>query len=348
LQFPALVPYGWNGRWAALFSSLDLPTEPARPAPAPGRVVRHDGTGLLVVLPDGVRSVPWRRAIDPLPTVGDWVVVADGAVGAVLDRSSLLTRRAAGADAPQPLAANVDLVLVVCGLDRPVKAGRIDRTVTLAWDAGAVPLVVLTKADLSPDGPARAEGVRVAHPGIDVVATSATTGDGIEELRSAVRDRTVVLIGESGAGKSSLTNALVAGEVAATGHVRAGDAKGRHTTSARQAHPLPGGGVLIDTPGLREVGLWADAEAVAATFPDIDELGARCRFSDCLHDSEPGCAVLAAVDAGTLPPDRLAGWRSLEREAAALARRADPHEQKQWGRQFSRMAKEAQRRKGRP
>ena len=351
MQFPALVPYGWNGRWAALFSSLDLggrATDPARPAPAPGRVVRHDGTGLLVVLPDRVRSVPCRRSVDPPPTVGDWVVVADGAVGAVLDRTSLLTRRAAGVDAPQPLAANVDLVLVACGLDRPVKAGRIDRTIALAWDAGAVPLVVLTKADLSPDAAARADEVQAAHPGIDVVATSATTGDGIDELRCAIHDRTVVLIGESGAGKSSLTNALAAGEVAATGAVRSGDAKGRHTTSARQAHVLPGGGVLIDTPGLRAVGLWADTDAVAATFPDIDRLAAGCRFNDCRHDREPGCAVLAAVDADALAAERLAAWRALEREAAALARRADPHEQKQWGRQFSRMAKEAQRRKGRP
>src|ERR687897_2788486 len=180
LQFPTLVPYGWTGRWAALFSSLDTPgIDPAHAVPTPGRVVRHDGTGLLVALPDGVRPVPWRRSIDPPPAVGDWVVVADGAAAVVLDRTSLLTRRAAGADAPQSLAANVDLVLVVCGLDRPVKAGRIDRTVTLAWDAGAVPLVVLTKADLSPDAAARADEVRAAHPGIDVVATSATTGNGV-------------------------------------------------------------------------------------------------------------------------------------------------------------------------
>jgi ribosome biogenesis GTPase len=348
LQFPTLVPYGWNGRWAALFSSLDAPAiDRARAGPTPGRVVRHDGTGVLVALPDGLRSVPWRRSIDPLPAVGDWVVVADGAAAAVLDRTSLLTRRAAGADAPQPLAANVDLVLVACGLDRPVKAGRINRTVTLAWDAGAVPLVVLTKADLSPDAAAGGDAVRAAHPGVDVVVTSAASGDGIDELRSAVHDRTVVLIGESGAGKSSLTNALVADEVAATGHVRGGDAKGRHTTTARQAHLVPGGGLLIDTPGLRQVGLWADAEAVTATFADLDELAAGCRFNDCRHANEPGCAVLAAVHAGTLVAERLDAWRALEREAAALARRADRHQQKQWGRQFARLAKDAQRRKGR-
>jgi ribosome biogenesis GTPase / thiamine phosphate phosphatase len=350
LSHSALTPYGWNDRWAALFA--DATARPGDGAPPdrslPGRVVRHDGTALLVALADGVRSVRLSRRVDPAPAVGDWLVVVDDVPVGVLPRTSLLTRRAAGADSPQSLAANVDVVLVVCGLDRPVTAGRIDRTVTLAWDAGAVPVVVLTKADQM--GGAVDDiiaEVAATHPGVDVVATSTVTGDGVAALRAKIGTGTVVLLGQSGAGKSSLTNALVGDDVAATAKVRRGDAKGRHTTTTRQAHLLPGGGMLIDTPGLREVGVWVDPDAVGATFAEVDELAAGCRFADCAHDTEPGCAVTAAVADGALPAERLAGWRALEREATAAARRADPQEQRRYGRRFSRLAKEAQRRKGR-
>ena len=168
-----------------------------------------------------------------------------------------------------------------------------------------MPVVVLAKADLAPDATGQAAAVAGAHPGLDVVVTSAATGHGLDELRAVAAGRTVVLVGESGAGKSSLANALLGAEVMATGDVRAGDAKGRHTTTTREAHPLPGGGVLVDTPGLRAVGLWADREAVAATFADIDDLAAGCRFGDCGHDREPGCAVTAAVAAGELAAERV-------------------------------------------
>jgi ribosome biogenesis GTPase / thiamine phosphate phosphatase len=189
--------------------------------------------------------------------------------------------------------------------------------------------------------------VTTGNPGLDVIATSSTDGTGVDQVREVVADKTVVLLGESGAGKSSLVNALVGSEEALVGLVRAGDAKGRHTTTSRQIHLVPGGGVVIDTPGIRAVGLWVDPEAVATTFDDIDDLAAGCRFADCRHDTEPGCAVRAAVEAGTLTADRLERWRALEREAAANERRSDPHAQKEWGRSFSRVAKEAQRRKGR-
>jgi ribosome biogenesis GTPase len=342
---PDLVPYGWTDRWAALFAAAT--DDPPRPGAEPGRVVRHDGAGLLVALPGGPRALALAGLLDPPPTVGDWLVVDGDVPAAVLDRTSLLARRAAGSDTPQPLAANVDLVLAVCGLDRPVKAGRIDRVATLAWDAGAMPAVALTKGDLVADPADRADAVAAAHPGLDVVATSAATGEGLGALRALVGDLTVVLVGESGAGKSSLANALVGHDVAATGRVRAGDAKGRHTTTSRHAVPLPGGGVLIDTPGLRAVGLWADREAVAATFADVDDLATGCRFGDCGHDGEPGCEVAAAVADGRLPADRLDGWRALEREAAAAERRAAPHLLRAHGKRFARVARDAQRRKGR-
>jgi ribosome biogenesis GTPase len=353
VAFDSLAPFGWNDRWAALLAAAAEGGEggesgdAGEPGLVPGRVVRHDGAGVVVALPGGTRTLMLARPLDPAPAVGDWLAVAGDLPVAVLPRTSLLTRRSAGSDTPQALAANVDAVLIVCGLDRPVKAGRIDRVATLAWDAGAVPAVVLAKADLVADPAAEVDVVAAAHPGLDVVATSAATGAGLGDLRALAADRTVVLVGESGAGKSSLTNALLGAEVMATGAVRAGDAKGRHTTTSREAHPLPGGGVLVDTPGLRAVGLWADRDAVAATFDDIDDLAADCRFGDCAHGGEPGCAVTAAVATGALAPERLEGWRALEREAEAAERRAQPHLQRAYGRRFSRLAKDAQRRKGR-
>jgi ribosome biogenesis GTPase len=343
VAYDSLVPFGWNDRWAALLATA---AEGGGHLMA-GRVIRHDGAGVLVALPGGVRTLMLSGRLDPPPAVGDWLVVDGDVPTDVLPRTSVLTRRSAGSDTPQQLAANVDAVLVVCGLDRPVKAGRIDRVVTLAWEAGAVPVVVLAKADLAPDATGQAAAVAGAHPGLDVVVTSATTGQGLDDLRAVVAGGTVVLVGESGAGKSSLANALLGAEVMATGEVRAGDAKGRHTTTTREAHPLPGGGVLVDTPGLRAVGLWADREAVAATFADVDDLAAGCRFGDCGHDGEPGCAVTAAVAAGELAAERVEGWRALEREAEAAERRAQPHLQRAYGRRFSRIAKDAQRRKGR-
>jgi ribosome biogenesis GTPase / thiamine phosphate phosphatase len=345
----ALDPYGWSDRWAALFDAVAETEGESRGPLVPGRVVRHEGTAVNVALPAGVKSRPLRRGLDPAPVVGDWVAERGGTLVAVLPRASLLERRDVRREAPQPLAANVDVVLVTCGVDRPVKDGRIQRTATLAWDAGAVPVVVLTKVDTLTGGALDTfvDEVAAANPGLDVVATSASTGLGLDRLRAAVHGSTVVLLGESGAGKSSLVNALLDSDAATVGDVRRGDAKGRHTTTTRQLHVVPGGGTVIDTPGIRAVGLWADAEAVASTFDDIDELALGCRFADCGHATEPGCAVLAAVEDGRLAADRLESWRALEREAAATERRADPAADRRYGKAYSRVAKEAQRRKGR-
>jgi ribosome biogenesis GTPase len=245
------------------------------------------------------------------------------------------------------LAANVDLVLLVCGLDRPVKTGRIERGTALARDAGATPLVVLTKAALVPDPEAVVAKVKAAVPGLDVLVTSARENVGLDSLRDLAGGRTVTMLGESGAGKSSLVNALMGDDVAAIGDVRRGDAKGRHTTTTRELHVLPSGGVLIDSPGIRAVGLWVEPDAVAETVADIDRLAGQCRFADCRHDTEPGCAVTAAVEAGTITRARLEAWRELEREAEAAALRAAPHEQRRYEKRFARITKDAQRRKGR-
>jgi ribosome biogenesis GTPase / thiamine phosphate phosphatase len=323
----AIDEVGFSPRWQALAAEHG-------PEGEPGRVVRHDGVSLRVRTATGERSVALRRGAPPL-TVGDWLVVDGERVVALLDRVSLLRRRAAGGDGEQLLAANVDLVLLVVGLDREVKAGRVRRGEALALDAGARPLLVLTKADLADDLDAVRSRVEVDHPWLDVVVTSSVTGDGIEELRSRMSNATSVLVGESGAGKSQLVNALSERDVAGVGRVRQGDHKGRHTTTSRQLHLLPGGGVVIDSPGIREIGLAGGQDAVEASFADIRELATRCRFNDCSHDDEPGCAVVLAVAAGDVAVERLAAYHDLRSEAIAASRRADEHERRAHERRFA-------------
>jgi len=334
LSSEALRPHGWGERWDALLA----------PDHQPARVVRHDGQLVIVATPE-LRALPVRATAGET-VVGDWVGIDGDVVAEVLPRATLL-RRAAPDGSRQPITANVDVVLIVCGLDRPVRPGRLQRSVATTWDAGAQPLVVLTKADLGPPGVEASTAVddalavaAEAVPSVDVLVTSTTTGRGIAELAAACRDRTVVLLGESGAGKSSLTNALLGDEVAEVGAVRESDQKGRHTTTSRELRLLPGGGVIIDTPGVRALALWVNADAIDATFPEIEELAASCRFTDCAHDTEPGCAVRDAVEA-----DRLEDWRALHREVAARER--PEHERRRDGRIGSRMIREALREKRR-
>jgi ribosome biogenesis GTPase len=263
------------------------------------------------------------------PAVGDRVLLGahpDGtlALTAVLPRRTAVVR-----DGPdrtsreQVLAANVDVVLVVEHLDPDPSPGRVERLLTLAWRSGAQPVVVLTKADLVPDPDGMADEIRAVAIGADVHAVSVTAGTGLDPVRALLGPgRTLVVVGPSGAGKSTLVNALAGAEVMGTGDRRA-DGRGRHTTVHRELVPLPGGSSLIDTPGLRGVGLVADARSLDATFADVAGLAARCRFADCEHRTEPGCAVLAAVEDGTLPVRRMDSWRRLAREAAWQERRSD-------------------------
>ena len=304
---------GWNEGWAALLAER-------APTATPGRVARHDGVAVQVRTAHGDRTIKLRRGIDAM-TVGDWLAVDGEHIVDLLPRRSLLRRRAAGGDDEQLLAANVDLVLIVCGLDRRVVTGRIQRGEALARDAGAHPLLVFTKRDLAPDADGIVAATLPNHPGLDHLITSAPDDIGIDELRRRLIGATSVLLGESGAGKSRLVNALLGDEVARVGAVRAGDSKGRHTTTNRQLHELPGGGVIIDSPGIREVGLAGDEESVAAAFADIDELGEECHFSDCGHAGEPGCAIALAVDAGDLRRDRVDAYLELKEEALEGSRR---------------------------
>jgi ribosome biogenesis GTPase / thiamine phosphate phosphatase len=222
---------------------------------------------------------------------------------------------------PQPLAANIDSVLIVVGLDAPYNPRRTDRLLSLAWASGAEPVMVMTKADAAEDVEAALDDVRDHVVGAEVVAVSVRTGQGMDRLRRHLAPgRTVVLIGQSGAGKSTLANHLAGEDVLAAAEVRK-DGRGRHTTSHRQLLRLPGGALLIDTPGLRSVGLWeAQGSLSDAAFGDIDDLAAQCRFSDCAHEQEPGCAVREALAGGTLDQERWKSYRKLREEAEQVTR----------------------------
>jgi ribosome biogenesis GTPase len=310
----ALAALGWSPRVAALYADA----AGGRPDALPGRVVRVERVGGVVALADGTeRLVPSTTA----PAVGDWVVVLAGASLEGLERWSALVRADPTGVGEQVLAADVDLVAVTVPADRASLA-RVEREVAVGWESGARPIVVLTKADLAPEG--MVDGLRDRLVGVDVLATSATAGVGVDDLRAELRpNRTLVFLGPSGAGKSTLANVLIGADVLAVAAVRDGDHRGRHTTTSRQLLAVPGGGVLIDTPGLRSLGLTGD-EGIGAAFPEIDDLAAGCRFRDCAHGTEPGCAVMAAIADGTLDPARLASYRKLTAEMAAVARRTDP------------------------
>ncbi|MBP7930648.1 MAG: ribosome small subunit-dependent GTPase A [Acidimicrobiia bacterium] len=330
----ALADYGWNDRWAAVAADQQSLTS------TPARVLRHDGHAVLVGGDDGVRQVHLRKVFPPV-AVGDFVLVDGEVVVQILDRQGLLQRASADGSAAQPIAANVDVVAIVCGLDRPLRTGRIERFVTLAWDSGSVPLVVLTKADLADDIDAAVTAAMSAAPGAEVLAVSSAAVTGLDELRGLLADRTVVFVGESGAGKSSLLNALAGSDLMKTGVVRRGDHKGHHTTTARELHVLAGGIRVIDTPGVRAVGLWTDAATVDSVFDEITDLAAECRFADCAHDTEPGCAVRHAVESGALSGDRFGSWQRLRREAASAELRADARASRAANRRFGKMVKEA-------
>ena len=285
---------------------------------------------LTVLTEDGERWVwPSPRLHDDTgegaPAVGDWVAVHGERAVAVLPRRTAFTRTAAGrTSTAQVLVANVDVVLVVEALAGELRSRRVERYLAVAWSSGATPVVVLTKADLCADVPAAVAEMTEVALGVEVLAVSALTGAGLDALRALLAGGcTAALLGPSGVGKSSLVNALLGAEVADTAEVRAADGRGRHTTTARQLHLLPGGGAIVDTPGLRELALHDDADGVDTAYADVTELAAGCRFRDCAHRTEPGCAVAAAIDDGALDPARYIAWRKLQAEAHRQLLRTD-------------------------
>jgi ribosome biogenesis GTPase len=348
-----LQTLGWNDRFESLFEqfrALNL---------QPARIVRVDRGAVTAQAELGTvtASIAGRLSTDGEvgpPAVGDWVGLDESGGGAVvrviLPRTGALSRRRPGeSDHEQVAAANVDLVLIVESLGRGPNPRRIERACAIAWDGGATPVVVLTKLDLVENLEAAAAKAREGAPFADVIAVSARTGDGMGDLAAMlVENTTAVLLGPSGVGKSTLANRLLGEERFATGHVRDSDLKGRHTTAHRELVILPGGACLIDTPGVRELGLWLDPEAVGAAFPEIEEAARRCRFRDCRHENEPGCAVLKDVDRGALDPARLASFLRLRREAENLDMRRDESrrfEVRARERSFGRMVREVIRHK---
>ncbi len=326
----SLRELGWDDSWHELSLACDAIGEP-------GRVVRVDRGVCTVIAESGpVRASFGSSVLDAAaadstaaPCTGDWCVVhtwPDGpmTIEAVLPRRTSVVRAdPSGNSRGQVLVANVDVLAIVVALHPEPNLSRIERLLALAWESRARPVIVLTKADLVADAAMLAEDVAADAPGVDVVICSTVTGEGLTEFRELVGPNgTIGLLGASGHGKSSLTNALVGADVLTIREIRA-DGKGRHTSVRRELIPLPGGGAVIDTPGLREVGL-QDAEAgLAATFPDIGALADQCRFNDCSHTQEPGCAVLAAIEDGQLSRRRLDSWFALRREAAWMATRTD-------------------------
>jgi ribosome biogenesis GTPase len=343
-----LAGLGWDAAWHAAFAPIGDGLVAARVIGAhrgtwevalggPGAPLEARATGRL------------RHEAGPaeLPVVGDWVAVdarpdeGTASVHVVLPRRTQLRRRApADYGAPfQVLAANVDVVLVATSLNRDLNVRRVERFLTAAWESGARPVVVLTKVDLARDpvevAVAEAQLAEVAA-GVPVVATSAISGEGLDAVRAFLGPgRTVALVGSSGVGKSTLANALLGEERLLVREIREDDARGRHTTVGRELVALPDGdGLLLDTPGLRELGLWDDGTGLDLAFADVARTAEACRFTDCGHEREPGCAVRAAVEGGTLHADRFEGWRKLAREERfralemdAVARRA---ERKRW------------------
>lgn len=319
------VHYGFTARTAALFTAHPVPG-----GESPGRVVRVDRNRVLIAGAAELRHLPYPVHGD-IPATGDWVwlgvnTAGEPAVIAVLPRQSALSRKRAfeASSEAQVLGANVDVVGVVVPVDRPLTHNRLERTLVAAWDSGATPLVIITKADLADIADDVVGKVILQAAGVAVVTTSAEQGDGLDELLGHLPDGgTLVLLGPSGAGKSTLINALAGHHAQDTGPVRSGDGKGRHTTTARELVPLPGGAVLMDTPGVRGFGLFDADDGMGEMFGDLEGLFSRCRFADCAHDREPGCAVRAALADGTLEERRWESYLKLQRELAALNRRHD-------------------------
>jgi len=337
IAFESLSPWGWNSQWNSTWEAV-LPHCPAHLPLVPAKVTGREGPQFLLETPQGFRRglvsgrLHHEAAEADLPLVGDWVAaqIADdtlAVIHGVAARRTLLSRAvSAGAkDAPgreSALAANLDVLGIVTGLDGNFNPRRAQRLATLARHGGLEPLWILTKTDLEGSSQRVAEARRAA--GSDpVIALSPLTGDGMDSLEPWLGPgSTLGLAGSSGVGKTTLTNRLL-GTAWATTEVRGSDSKGRHTTTSRQLYRLPSGGLLMDAPGFRTVGLWADEDDLAAGFGDIEALAAGCRFRDCRHGDEPGCAVREARDAGHLDLSRWEGWRRQERELAHLARRDD-------------------------
>jgi ribosome biogenesis GTPase len=319
-----------------------------QPGLVPGRVIAaHRAAFDVQTAAEAVRTrLPGRLMHESVEVaVGDWVGLGDGLIRSVLPRRSAIVRKAAGMTSEsQTLAANVDVAFIVSSLGPDLEPRRIERYLVTIWDSGALPEIVLTKADRFDDPWEMVASVEAVAIGVPVHVVSAVTGFGVEALRTRLDGgTTAVLIGSSGVGKSTLVNRWVGRELMAVKETRDDDDEGRHTTTHRELIVLPGGGVVIDTPGIRELQLW-DGGGVEEAFADVEELALTCRFADCSHNTEPGCAVKAALASGELSTERHASWLKLQRELRSIAVRADVRLRREEKRKWQLRAKDARTR----
>lgn len=344
-----LEQLGWSPYWQAMHHDID-------PAAAPARVAvqqRH----LYTLIGDDWESIAevtgkFRHdaaAPADFPAVGDWVLTSRAAgavqITALLPRRTQFARRMAG---PKPVqqvvAANVDIVFLVSGLDHDYNVRRIERYLTLAWESGAKPVIVLNKADLRPDLDDVLAEVEAIAFGVPVHAVSAHERTGLDALSERIAGgQTAALLGSSGVGKSTIVNALLGAERQAVQDVRADDSRGRHTTTHRELIPLPHGGLLLDTPGMRELQLWGEGDGLEQSFEDVARLAEDCRYRDCTHRNEPGCAVREALERGTLSEARFASYQKLQREFAYQRRKEDRTEQLKEKNRWKQIHKEQKR-----
>lgn len=337
--------YGWNDFFEDKFTDIK------KDALSPGRVVADYGTKLRVVTEQKeILSNRPVKAFDQtgFPAVGDWVAVDDENIRAILPRKTKFSRAAAGIEVKEQIvAANIDTVFLIQSLNRDFNMRRLERYMIATWESGAVPVVVLTKADRCEDAEDKAAVVYNTVPGVDVNILSCVTGEGIEEIRKYFSfGKTVALLGSSGVGKSTLVNTLMGEELLKTNEVREKDSRGRHTTTHRELVVLPGGGLILDTPGMRSLSLWEAEIGLEVMFGDVEELINNCRFPDCSHGNEPGCAVREALDSGSLEVSRWESWRKLQKEFAHLEAKKEGKlrlKEKQWGKQISKIQKEISR-----
>ena len=329
----SILRWGWNDYFEAVWKDAE------RHGAVPARVIAQSRgiwriAGNFGECPAEVAGKLRLAAAEGAdwPAVGDWVAVEFRGVGSaariqnVLPRRGRFVRKMAGKKiAEQVVAANVDIALLVSALDGDFNPRRVERYLAQCWESGAKPMIVLNKADVCQAPQEKINEMEKAAMGVSVCGISAKTGQGFDEVENCfARGQTIVLLGSSGAGKSTIVNRLLGCAIQEVQEVRESDSRGRHTTTAREIFALPGGALLMDTPGLRELQLWDADDGISHTFADIESLAARCRFGNCRHDGEPGCAVKAAIEAGTLDMARLENWRKLERELAFLKRKVDP------------------------
>ena len=319
-----------------------------------GRVASVHRSSIVVFGAGGARSVglsPTLQQGEPVdrPTVGDWVVMDESLtrVDQVLERKSLFKRVGAGSSTElQPVAANIDTLFIVTSCNDEFKESRLERYLALCDEAGAMPVIVLTKTDLTDDAAGYASRARSVQSGVPVETANALDPEALDGVRAWIDDHsTVALVGSSGVGKSTLLNSLAGDTLAATGGIREQDKKGRHTTTHRELHRIPSGGLLIDVPGMRELRVADVEQSLAAVFEDIERLATQCQFADCKHETEPGCAVLKAIEDGTLDRRRLLSYRTLQREKVLAS--ATLAEKRARGRSFGKMVKEVKRLKQR-